>query len=270
MTTSALPTFFISHGGGPWPWMNGQALDAHRQLEAALQQLPHYVGETPRAVLMISAHWEEDDFTVMSHPHPPMVYDYSGFPQSTYRVQYSAPGAPQLAEQVQGLLRSANIAARLDPARGLDHGAFVPMAVIYPDASVPVLQLSLKRGLNPHEHLAAGRALAPLRNEGVLVIGSGSSFHNLSMFGPQSKVPSAAFDDWLQHTLEGTPFEQRARALAAWEAAPSARQAHPREEHLLPLMVVVGAAERDAATRFYHEDTFFGGLSMSGYMFAKS
>jgi aromatic ring-opening dioxygenase catalytic subunit (LigB family) len=270
MTTPALPAFYISHGGGPWPWMKGPRYDAHRKLKAALQQLPQLVGVTPKAVLMISAHWEEEDFTVMSHPSPPMIYDYAGFPENTYQIQYAAPGAPRLAERVLGLLQSAGIAVRLDPARGFDHGAFVPMAVIYPDASIPVVQLSLKRGLDPQDHLAAGRALATLRNEGVLIIGSGSSYHNLRMLGPESKEPSAAFDDWLQRTLEGRNFEERADALTSWEAAPSARVAHPREEHLLPLMVAVGAAERDAATRFYHENTFFGSGSVSSFMFTKS
>lgn len=270
MKTPALPTFYISHGGGPWPWMKGPRYDAHRKLEAALHQLPQLVGVTPKAVLMISAHWEEADFTVTSHPNPPMVYDYTGFPENTYQIQYAAPGAPKLAEQVHSLLQSAGIAVRLDPARGFDHGTFVPMAVIYPDATISVLQLSLKRGLNPQDHLAAGRALASLRNEGVLVIGSGSSYHNLRMLGPESKEPSAAFDDWLQRTLERTHFDERAVALTSWEAAPSARVAHPREEHLLPLMVAVGAAEWDVATRFYHENTFFGSGSVSSFMFAKS
>ncbi len=270
MTAPALPTFYLSHGGGPWPWMKGPRYDAHRKLEAALQQLPQLVGVTPKAVLMISAHWEEEDFAVMSHPSPPMVYDYTGFPENTYQVRYPAPGAPQLAEQVRALLQNAGIDSRLDPVRGFDHGAFVPMAVVYPDASIPIVQLSLKRGLDPQEHLAAGRVLATLRNEGVLVVGSGSSYHNLRMLGPESKKPSAAFDDWLQHTLEGTNFEERAAALASWEAAPSARVAHPREEHLLPLMVAVGAAERDIATRFYHENTFFGSGSVSSFMFTKS
>jgi len=269
MTTPALPAFYISHGGGPWPWMEGRMRDSHRNLEAALQQLPQLVGATPRAVLMISAHWEEREFTVMSHPNPPMVYDYTGFPANTYQVRYPAPGAPQLAEQVRGLLQGEGIAARLDPTRGFDHGAFVPMAVIYPDADVPVVQLSLKLGLDPQDHFAAGRALAKLRSDGVLILGSGSSYHNLRMLGPESKEPSAAFDDWLQRTLEGTDFYKRSAALASWEVAPSARIAHPREEHLLPLMVAVGAAEHDVATRFYHENTFFGSGSVSSFMFTK-
>lgn len=270
MTAPTLPVLFISHGGGPWPWVEGRMRETHRKLEAALQQLPQLVGARPKAVLMISAHWEEQDFTVMSHPHPPMLYDYSGFPANTYQVQYPAPGAPQLAEQVHDLLQSAGIAASLDPARGFDHGAFVPMYVIYPDASVPVVQLSLKRGLDPRDHLATGRALATLRDEGVLILGSGSSYHNLRMLGPEAKEPSAAFDDWLHHTIEETDFDKRTATLTAWESAPSARVAHPREEHLLPLMVAVGAAERDAATRFYHENAFFGSGSVSSFMFGKS
>lgn len=268
MTSTKLPAFYISHGGGPWPWMAGPRHDTHRTLEAALRRLPQLAGVTPKAVLMVSAHWEEDDFTVMSHPNPPMLYDYYGFPDNTYQIQYAAPGDPKLGQQVQSLLQSAGLSARLDPARGFDHGTFVPMAVMYPDASVPVVQLSLKRGLDPQAHLAAGRALAGLREQGVLIIGSGSSFHNLRMMGPEAKVPSAAFDDWLQHTLVGTPGAERAAALAAWGAAPSARVAHPREEHLLPLMVAVGAAEQDIAIRFHHEDTFFGSTSMSSFMFS--
>jgi aromatic ring-opening dioxygenase catalytic subunit (LigB family) len=267
MTMRTLPTFFISHGGGPWPWMQDEMGGAYDRLKASLQQLPQQAGARPRAVLMVSAHWEERDFTLMANAHPPMIYDYSGFPAHTYRIQYAAPGAPELAQQVRGLLEGAGIAARLDPERGFDHGMFAPMAVIYPEADVPVLQLSLKRGLDPREHLAAGRALAPLRNDNVLIIGSGLSYHNLRAFGPAAQAPSAAFDQWLGRTLAISDPEQRADALVAWETAPSARQAHPREEHLLPLMVAVGAAGSGAATRVYHEDDFFGGISVSSFMF---
>ena len=170
MALQRLPTFYISHGGGPWPWMTGPMLDAHRQLATALQGLPQLLPAIPRAVLMISAHWEEADFAVQSHPHPPMLYDYFGFPPDTYQIQYPAPGAPDLAEQVRGLLESAGLAAQLEAQRGFDHGMFVPMAVAWPKADMPVVQLSLKRGLDPQAHLAAGRALAPLRDDGVLVL----------------------------------------------------------------------------------------------------
>lgn len=265
-----LPTFFISHGGGPWPWMMDQMGGRYDQLAAALRQMPQRVGATPKAVLMVSAHWEEPEFAVMSSPNPPMIYDYGGFPDFTYRIQYAAPGSPHLAEQVLDLLGQAGIAARLEPERGFDHGLYAPMAVIYPDAKVPVLQLSLKRGLDPRMHLAAGRALAPLRDLGVLLIGSGLSYHNLRMFGPAAQAPSAAFDAWLQDTLVFSEPAQRAASLIAWEQAPAARQAHPREEHLLPLMVAVGAAYAEPAARVYHEDHFFGGISVSNFMFGGS
>jgi aromatic ring-opening dioxygenase catalytic subunit (LigB family) len=268
MTAFTLPAFYLSHGGGPWPWVEGRMRLGHQKLELALKQVPKLTGAAPKAVLMISAHWEAADFTFMSNPHPPMLYDYGGFPESTYHVSYPAPGAPLLGEKAQAMLAAAGIQAGFDPARGFDHGTFVPLAVIYPDADVPVLQLSLKRGLSPVDHLAAGRALAPLRKEGVLIIGSGSSYHNLGMSGPRAKAPSILFDDWLQRTM-ALPSGERTAALESWQAAPSARAAHPREEHLLPLMVVAGAAEADAATRFYNEDTFFGSR-MSSFMFGGS
>ena len=270
MKTPTLPTFFISHGGGPWPWMMDELDGRYNRLAAALRQMPQHVGTTPKAVLMISAHWEEQEFTVMSHPSPPMIYDYGGFPDYTYHIQYGAPGAPHLAEHVRGLLGNAGIAVRLDPNRGFDHGMYAPMRVIYPEAHVPTVQLSLRRGLDPAEHLAVGRALAPLRDEGVLIVGSGLSYHNQRMFGSAAKLPSAAFDAWLQQTLVVSTPPLRVAALMAWEAAPAARQAHPREEHLLPLMVAVGAAHGEAATRVYHEDDFFGGLSVSSFMFGAS
>lgn len=267
MTAATLPVFFLSHGGGPWPWMQEQTHGAYDHLAASLQQMPAQVGTTPKAILMISAHWEAPEFTLMASPHPPMIYDYSGFPAHTYHVVYAAPGAPALAARVRELLEAAGLPARLDPERGFDHGTYSPLAVAYPAADVPVLQLSLKRGLDPQEHLALGRALAPLRDEGVLVVGSGLSYHNLRMFGPAAQAPSAAFDQWLrQALLDATPAQRTAR-LIDWQAAPAARLAHPREEHLLPLMVAVGAAGDDAARCIYHEDDFFGGISVSSFMF---
>jgi aromatic ring-opening dioxygenase catalytic subunit (LigB family) len=193
-----------------------------------------------------------------------MIYDYGGFPDYTYSISYPAPGAPALAQRVQELLQGAGIAAREDAQRGFDHGMYAPMALIYPEADMPTAQLSLKHGLDPLEHLAMGRALAPLRDEGVLIIGSGLSYHNLRAFGPAAKQPSATFDAWLDQSL-ATPGAPRSAALAAWQQAPSARQAHPREEHLLPLLVAVGAAEGEPALRVYHEDDFFGGISVSSW-----
>lgn len=263
------PAFFISHGGGPWPWMKDEWQGAYDLLAAALRRMPQDTGARPQAVLMISAHWEEPEFTVQSHPAPGMIYDYGGFPDYTYRIRYPAPGLPALAQRVQDLLRGAGIAVRQDAERGFDHGMYAPMAVIYPEADMPTVQLSLRRGLNPHDHLAMGRALAPLREEGVLIVGSGLSYHNLRAFGPAAKQPSAAFDTWLHESL-ATTGAARSAALARWLQAPSARQAHPREEHLLPLMVAVGAAEDDAAQCVYHEDDFFGGIAVSNWRFGSA
>ena len=265
MTATRLPTYFISHGGGPWPWMKEQMGGAYDQLEASLARMPAEIGVTPRAVLMVSAHWEAPRFTVQTHPNPPMLYDYGGFPEFTYHVQYAAPGAPAVAARVRALLAGAGIDSAEDPARGFDHGMFAPMAVIWPQADVPVVQLSLRQGLDPAEHLALGRALAPLRDEGILVVGSGLSYHNLRAFGPAARAPSAAFDAWLGETLALADASARSAALAAWERAPAARLAHPREEHLLPLMVALGAAEGEAATRVYHERDFFGGITVSSW-----
>jgi aromatic ring-opening dioxygenase catalytic subunit (LigB family) len=181
-------------------------------------------------------------------------------------VHYDAPGSPELARRVLGLIEAAGLPAALDPERGFDHGMFSPMAAIYPQADVPVVQLSLRRGLDPAEHLALGRALAPLRNENVLIVGSGLSYHNLRNLGPQAHEPSKAFDDWLAQTVHATPA-QRIERLLAWSQAPSARIAHPREEHLIPLMVAAGAAGEDAGMRIYHEEAFMGGAVVSSYRF---
>ena len=262
-----LPTYFISHGGGPWPWMADQLAGAYGPLAASLQAMPGQLGVTPKAVLVISGHWEEPEFTVMASPRPPMVYDYYGFPPHTYQIHYPAPGAPELAERVQQLIQGAGFAARLDTKRGFDHGTFTPLAVIYPNADVPVLELSMRVGYDPQEHIALGRALAPLRDEGVLILGSGLSYHNLRQFGPAARAPSAAFDQWLQQTLVASSPSERIARLLDWAAAPGARLSHPQEDHLLPLMVAVGAASEEPGRCVYHQDDFFGGISVSSFMF---
>ena len=261
-----LPTYFISHGGGPWPYIPDLRVAMHA-LEVSLADIPRQLAERPKAILMVSAHWEENEFRVMSNPLPPMVYDYSGFPAHTYQVRYAAPGSPALAERVTSLIKAAGLPAQTDAQRGFDHGAFAPLAVMYPDADMPVVQLSLRAGLDPAQHLALGRALAPLRSEGVLIIGSGLSYHNLRRFGPLAKEPSSSFDDWLQETLIASSTTERVRQLINWEQAPAARVAHPREEHLLPLMVAVGAAEQEVASCVYHEENVFGGVVASSFRF---
>lgn len=265
---SVLPTYFLSHGGGPWPWLDGPMRDAMDELEESLRKLPLELGVRPKAILMVSGHWEAPSFTVQSHPNPPMIYDYGGFPEHTYHIEYPAPGSPELAARVVELVSAAGIAIEADPERGYDHGMYAPLFPAWPDADVPVVQLSIKRGYDPEEHLAIGRALAPLRSEGILILGSGLSYHNLRLMGPGAAQPSKEFDDWLTETMLASPAERSARLLE-WAKAPSARIAHPAEDHLIPLMVVVGAAEHESATRIYHQDDFFGGVSTSSYRLGK-
>lgn len=229
--------------------------------------MPRQIGVTPKAVLVISAHWEEPEFTVMASAQPGMIYDYSGFPEHTYHINYAAPGSPELAHQVQALIQQAGFHSKLDFNRGFDHGVYSALYPIYPKADVPIVQLSLKAGLDPATHLALGHALTSLRSEGILIIGSGLSYHNLRRFGPAGFEASREFDDWLQNTLLHSDVMQRAEQLKNWEQAPSARAAHPREEHLLPLMVALGAAQNDAAHCVYHERTFMGGLTVSSFRF---
>lgn len=262
-----LPTYFISHGGGPWPWMSGEFGEGYEGLSVALRDMPRQLGATPQAILMVSAHWEEPAFTVMAAPRPGMFYDYYGFPPETYTIQYPAPGSPALAARVRELAAQAGISVASDAKRGFDHGAFVPLAVMYPNADVPVVQLSLKAGLDPAAHLAMGHALAPLRDENILILGSGLSYHNMREFRNHSGPSSHAFDAWLQDTLLASPPALRSQKLAHWDTAPSARHSHPREEHLIPLMVAVGAAKEESATCVFHQDDFYGQVAVSNFRF---
>lgn len=259
------PAYFISHGGGPWPWIPDMRA-AFSNLEASLKQMVSAFEETPKAILMISGHWETDEAAVMASPNPPMVYDYYGFPAETYDVVYPAPGAPDIAQKALSLLNKAGIAAHLDSKQGFDHGTFAPLAVMYPEADVPVFQISLLKSYDPAAHFAMGRALAPLRAEGVAIIGSGLSYHNLRLFGPQAKEPSEAFDAWLGDALKKDPAERTA-AILDWERAPYARVCHKEEDHLVPLFVALGAAEGEPAKRIYHDTGLFGGVTASSYQF---
>ena len=266
MTATKLPTYAISHGGGPWPWIKDLMGVDWEPLESALAAIPDEVGTTPRAILMISGHWEAPTFRVQTNPKPPMVYDYGGFPEFTYHITYPAPGAPDVAERVMELLNNAGLRSDPDPDRGFDHGMFAPMKVIYPDAEVPVIQLSMIHGYDPATHVAAGRALAPLRDEGVLIIASGlPSYHDLSNMGPASAAPSTDFDTWLTETMVELKGQERTTRLLNWDHAPSARRAHPREDHFIPLLVAVGAAEDDPGFRHYHETAAMGYTTSSGY-----
>ncbi|EJC85237.1 hypothetical protein Rleg4DRAFT_7779 [Rhizobium leguminosarum bv. trifolii WSM2297] len=268
MTVSRLPTYFVSHGGGPWPYMTGEFRRNFDVLERSLVDMRAELGGTPKAILMVSGHWEEKGFAISSGVKPGMVYDYHGFPEHLYHITYDAPGSPELANRVQQLLRVSGIEAALDPTRGYDHGTFSIMKPLYPEENIPVVQLSMDMGYDPALHLRVGRALAPLRDEGVLIIGSGLSYHNLSaMRGTGGYEPSRRFDAWLQETLVHAPSNERTERLIAWEQAPAARAAHPREDHLIPLLVVVGAAENEPGVTTYHQKDFAGGLTASSFRF---
>src|SRR5687768_6822970 len=258
------PVAFIPHGGGPWPFVDvgfpKADVDALAEYLRSVRDLPP---EPPKALLVISGHWEEPAPTVMTSPAPPILYDYYGFPPESYQITWPAPGAPALAERVRELLQASGFATSGDPDRGFDHGTFIPLKLTYPDAQIPTAQLSLKAGLDPAEHIAIGRALAPLRDEGVFIIGSGMSFHNLRAFrDPRSQPIAETFDAWLRDAATAEPAE-RDRMLAEWDSAPAARAAHPREEHLLPLMVIAGAAGDDKGTVPFNGT--FAGLRLSAY-----
>jgi len=259
------PSYFISHGGGPWPWIDDMRA-AFAPLEASLAALPGELPEPPAAILMISGHWEAREVRVMHGARPPMIYDYHGFPPQTYEITYPAPGAPVLAERAASLIGAAGLPVALDPGRGFDHGAFVPAYVMYPQADVPMFQVSMLESYEPEAHFRLGRALAPLRDEGVLILGSGLSYHNLRQFGPAARAPSEAFDAWLGETLALTP-EARTARLLDWESAPHARSCHAREDHLVPLFTALGAAQEGAATRIYHQEMIFGGVTASSWRF---
>lgn len=261
------PAIFLPHGGGPcffmdWTW--GPA-DTWHATQRFLEGLAGALPGTPRALLVVSGHWEEPAFTAGASPAPKLIFDYSGFPEHTYRLTWPAPGDPELAARVQRLLAEAGLPAATDPDRGFDHGVFVPLKVAFPEAQIPVVTLSLASSLDPALHLAAGRALAPLRDEGVLIVGSGMSFHNLRAYmRPETLDRSRAFDAWLTRAVE-SPAPQRDAQLRVWREAPFAAFAHPREEHLVPLFVAAGAGGEAPGTRIFSGEPI--GAAISAYRF---
>jgi len=250
-----MPTWFIPHGGGPCFFMDWNPPHAWDRMADFLKGLAATLPARPRAIVMVSAHWLESAFSVSSGAHPDLIYDYHGFPPHTYALRYPAPGEPALAARVAGLLEAAGLPAQQDASRGFDHGMFIPMLLMFPGADIPVVQLSLSTTLDPALHLAAGQALQALRDEGVLIIGSGMSYHNMRGYGdPRSGPISDDFDAWLTGAVQAAPA-QRQQSLTDWAAAPSARLCHPprAEEHLLPLMVAAGAAGQDPGQKVFSD-----------------
>ncbi|PLX90575.1 MAG: dioxygenase [Desulfuromonas sp.] len=242
---------YFSHGGGPLPLLGDTG---HQLMVEFMKKLPSLL-HRPEAILVISAHWEETQATVLGAENPPLFYDYYGFPAEAYTIEYPAPGNPSLAEKVTVLLEQAGISAAIDCKRGFDHGVFIPLKLMYPEADIPTQQLSLEKGLDPSGHLALGRALRALKKENILVIGSGFSFHNLQAFdwhGADKNDPANdAFQSWLIDTCSGAYTQpEREQRLKEWTTAPGARYCHPREEHLLPLHVCLAMAEAPATTIF--------------------
>ncbi len=249
---SSPQVLFLSHGGGPLPLLGDPN---HQEMIDGLKTIAKML-RMPSAILVISAHWESDVPTLTSGEKPPLIYDYYGFPEESYQIQYPCLGEPDLAHQVYDALNTAQVPARLDANRGFDHGLFVPLKMMFPAADIPCIQLSLMNSLNPSGHIHLGRVLRSLAYDNLLVIGSGFSFHNLREFfkvgTPESKAMNKAFEDWLLETCTSTDIseEEREQRLIHWEDAPHARYCHPREEHLLPLHVCYGLAQTPCTESF--------------------
>lgn len=242
MSDKIMPVLFVPHGGGPMPLLGEPN---HRELTAFMQSVSASLPR-PSAILVITAHWEETVATISSADAPGMLYDYYGFPPESYQFKYPALGDPLLAQRMADLLVAADIQSELSPKRDFDHGTFVPLMLMYPQADIPVVQLSLTKNLDPATHIALGKALAPLREQGVLILGSGMSFHNMQAFftpDPATRGRSERFDSWLTEALTDAELgvAEQEKRLSEWKSAPEARFCHPREEHLLPLHVCFGA-----------------------------
>lgn len=250
-----MPTLFIPHGAGPCFFMDWSPADTWQPLAAFLRGVAQTLPARPRAIVLVSAHWLAPEFRLTGHARPPLIFDYSGFPAHTYELTYPAPGDPALAEQLRQRLVAGGMAARIDSERGYDHGVFIPLKLMFPDADVPVIQLSLRSDMDPTAHIEMGKTLAALRDEGVLIVGSGMSFHNMRGYGDPRFTPiSAEFDDWLTTAVESAPAKREA-LLRDWTQAPHARLCHPprAEEHLIPLLVAAGAGYESEGRKVYSE-----------------
>ncbi len=267
-----LPTIYIPHGGGPWnAMMEDFGPDSgYKGLEGYLKDLGYGFRSRIKSLLVISAHCEESKPTVHFGAKPGMLYDYGGFPAHTYKLHWPAPGDPALAARIAALLAEAGFETGREEHRGYDHGTFVPMMVAFPEAKIPVAQLSLVRGLDPELHFRLGRALESLRDEGVLIIGSGFSYHNMRGFmsgDPGVEVISKGFDEWLAEAVAIADPEERRKRLVDWKKAPGALDCHPRSEHLVPLFIAAGAGGADPGKRDY--GALLLGVRASAHMFGE-
>ena len=269
------PTLYIPHGGGPCFFLNpdGSCPPMWEAMRAYLAQIITSLPERPRAILFVSAHWIEPRFSVLTTEKPDLFYDYYGFPPHTYELRWDAPNDVALAHRAASLLRQAGFETGEEAHRGWDHGVFVPMMVALPDADIPVAQLSLLAPQGGPDfdaalHIRAGEALAPLRDEGVLIIGSGMSFHNMRLRDESMQPHAESFDAALSAAVCDPDPERRNAALARWTDLPRARLAHPpggEEEHLIPLMVAAGTAGEDQGVHVYRDQLL--GWTVSAYRF---
>lgn len=255
---------YIPHGAGPMPLLG----EPHHQ--SLVSFLKHYAKthNTPRAIVVISAHWETEIFKVNNSVTHSLLFDYSGFPKESYEFTYSANGSRELGHSIERLLNEHQIIYELENLRGLDHGVFVPLKIMYPKAEVPVIQISLLQSLDPKRHIKLGEALSELVKQNVLILGSGSSFHNMGLVRgvtESDQQQSDVFDKWLIDacTNENYSVEERKEKLISWKNAPSATFSHPREEHLIPLHVCLGAALKNGLRAEVLFNELFMGVKVS-------
>ena len=259
-----LPTFYIPHGGGPCFFMDWNPAGTWDGMARYLASFADDYRSDIKAIIVISAHWESQTIKVTGSRQPDLIYDYHGFPAHTYELKWPAPGAPELARQAVDMLSAGGITAELDRQRGYDHGVFIPFLLAFEQADIPTIQISLSADLSPETHLQMGKLLAPLRKEGVLIVGSGMSYHDVgALMGRKQIAGAAEFDTWLSESM--LDIKGRETHLAGWADAPFARACHPREEHLLPLHIVAGAAMGEKAELSYHENVM--GAAISAFKF---
>lgn len=249
------PVWFIPHGGGPCFFMDWNTVDTWVGMGDFLKNVASTLPQRPKAIVLISAHWLQPQFSVTGSAKPALIYDYYGFPQHTYELTYPAPGEQELAKEISDLISSHGLNSDINPSRGYDHGVFIPLKLVFPKADIPIVQLSLREDLDPGAHIEMGKALATLRDKNILIIGSGMSFHNMRAYGDaRFSELSDEFDAWLTAAIE-SPTAEREALLTNWTAAPHAHQCHPRggEEHLIPLLVAAGASHESMGEKIYSE-----------------
>lgn len=258
MQTALAPVLFLPHGGGPLPLLGDPGHAGLTRFIGGLGTQLQQALSKPAAIVVVSAHWEESAPALTANDKTHLLYDYYGFPAESYRLTYPAPGAAQLAVNIAQQLTDAGFTPQLDKNRGLDHGVFVPLLMLRPDADIPVLQLSLIKGLDPAQHIALGEALAFLRRQNVWIIGSGMSFHNMQAFFNPDLVSKMQIDEFNQYLIQSLSperdYQEQAEKLKRWLDAPYARLMQPREEHLLPLHVCFGAAKGSPAELLFNDD----------------